>query len=532
MEILKKIINLLIRKIKKEKFLSFFIVFLIFSLIILSILSDKFLIEIPKEGGVVNEVVIKDKPRFINPVLGISNIDKSLISLIYSPLFKTDNNGDLIENIASYKINNTGKTYSIKLKKGIKFSDEQEMTTDDIIYTIEQIQNPKNNSFYRPEWVGIKLKKIDNYNLDIILPKVNYYFKKSLSLYILPKHIWKNIEYFNLDDRNLNPIGSGPFQIQEIKWENDEKNKRIESIRLIKNESYWKGRIFLNEIKFNFFETQNTFLNSSLDPNIENINIFNYDQIKELEKKFYKKEINELVNFKLTIKNNNSNKFLNIKKIRKYIFDSWNSKNKKELTYLRKDILEDKNFNYDEENNLLKYKKEIISFSVLTGINQDESLLKIAEKLKNKLRISGVNINLKKASSKDFITKYRNRNFESIISGYHDDEKYLFYYHHSSQKNDPGTNIAQFNSQKINNLIIDLTKNLPEKDRKLKKEELNKEIKNYYLILDLKKNKSFYYLSKNIDNLDLEKINSGENRFWNIQNWVVLKEKVLPILKK
>jgi peptide/nickel transport system substrate-binding protein len=108
-------------------------------------------VEVPKEGGEINEIVLKEKPRFINPVLGITNIDKSLISLIYTPLFEKDENGNLIENIASYEINETGKKYKIKLKKGILFHDGKEMTVDDIIFTIQQIQNPENNSFYRPE---------------------------------------------------------------------------------------------------------------------------------------------------------------------------------------------------------------------------------------------------------------------------------------------------------------------------------------------------------------------------------------------
>jgi len=151
MEIVKKILSLILRKIKREKFLSFFVIFLISVLILLNFLSDEYLIEIPKKGGEINEVVLGEKPRFINPVLGITNVDKTLISLIYSPLLKKDSEGNLVENIAQYKIDKTGLKYTIKLKNDVYFHDGEKMNIDDVIFTIQQILNPVNNSFYRSE---------------------------------------------------------------------------------------------------------------------------------------------------------------------------------------------------------------------------------------------------------------------------------------------------------------------------------------------------------------------------------------------
>jgi peptide/nickel transport system substrate-binding protein len=156
MNIIKKILGLSLRKIKKEKHISFFILFLLSVLFILNFLSDKYLIDIPKEGGEINEVVIGEKPKFINPVLDMNHsqktiLDKTLVSLIYSPLFYKNKKGEIEENIASYKVDDSGKKYQIKLKNNIYFHDQKKMTIDDVIFTIEQIQNPENNSFYRPE---------------------------------------------------------------------------------------------------------------------------------------------------------------------------------------------------------------------------------------------------------------------------------------------------------------------------------------------------------------------------------------------
>jgi ABC-type transport system substrate-binding protein len=53
------------------------------------------------------------------------------------------------------------------------------------------------------------------------------------------------------------------------------------------------------------------------------------------------------------------------------------------------------------------------------------------------MRSVGIDVNVKKLDSNSYLNRYRNRDFEAIISGYHSEEKYLFYYFHSSQKNDP-----------------------------------------------------------------------------------------------
>jgi hypothetical protein len=79
---------------------------------------------------------------------------------------------------------------------------------------------------------------------------------------------------------------------------------------------------------------------------------------------------------------------------------------------------------------------------------------------------------------------------------------------------------------------MDLIKENNQEKRKNLKDELNKEIQKYYLVLNLEKEHSYYYLSKEIENMNLDKVNSGEERFKFIQNWVAEKEKILPIFIK
>ena len=73
-------------------FYFFVIIFIISSLSLLNKINEKFIVETPVEGGSLIEGVV-GYPRFINPILTSSNVDKDLSILIYSGLLKITPNG-------------------------------------------------------------------------------------------------------------------------------------------------------------------------------------------------------------------------------------------------------------------------------------------------------------------------------------------------------------------------------------------------------------------------------------------------------
>ncbi|MEI7480496.1 MAG: hypothetical protein WCJ59_02610, partial [bacterium] len=79
------------------------------------------LVEIPTHGGFLKEGVI-GIPRFINPVLAFSDVDRDLTGLIYSGLLRYDTNGNLINDLAeNYTISEDGTIYHFTLKPDLKF---------------------------------------------------------------------------------------------------------------------------------------------------------------------------------------------------------------------------------------------------------------------------------------------------------------------------------------------------------------------------------------------------------------------------
>jgi peptide/nickel transport system substrate-binding protein len=103
---------------------------------------DKFLVTVPNYGGTLREGIV-GTPRFINPVLAVTEQDKDLTALIFAGLTKKDSDGHIVLNMAESVVpSEDGLTYTVKLKDNAYFHDGKKVVADDILYTISLIKNP------------------------------------------------------------------------------------------------------------------------------------------------------------------------------------------------------------------------------------------------------------------------------------------------------------------------------------------------------------------------------------------------------
>ncbi len=194
-------------------------VIFVFSLLALLVrLHGNLLVSVPGYGGALREGIV-GSPRFINPVLAISQSDLDMTSLVYSGLLKTDSEGNIAPDLAqSYIISEDKLTYTVVLRDGIEFHDGEALTADDVLYTVALVQDEKLGSPRKIGWEGVKVEKVDDKTIVFTLKKAYPDFLKILSLGILPKHIWKDltIEAISLSDYNLTPVGAGPYKITNV----------------------------------------------------------------------------------------------------------------------------------------------------------------------------------------------------------------------------------------------------------------------------------------------------------------------------
>ena len=178
----------------------------------LYIVKDLYLIEIPRAGGTYSETLV-GAPRYINPVLAVSQTDKDISRLVYAPLLRNTVEGNDLVLASSVEASQDSTEYILTLKDNIFFHDGEKITTSDIAYTIGQIQDPVIASPLRPLWLGVETQIVDEQTIIFELERSFPEFTKLLELGVLPEHIWQEIsaEDFPFTTNNIQPVGSGPY---------------------------------------------------------------------------------------------------------------------------------------------------------------------------------------------------------------------------------------------------------------------------------------------------------------------------------
>ena len=178
----------------------------------------------PAYGGSFSEGIVGN-PQYINPILSQANdSDRDVTELIFSGLTKYNSKGEIVPNLAEkYSIGDNGKLYEFFLRKDVKWHDGKPFNADDVIFTINTIQNPDFRSPLRVNWVGVEVERVDDYTIKFTLKNAYAPFLANTTIGIIAKHIWEKIPStdFSLSPENLNPVGTGPYKLNKIKKDNE-----------------------------------------------------------------------------------------------------------------------------------------------------------------------------------------------------------------------------------------------------------------------------------------------------------------------
>lgn len=165
----------------------------------------------------------------------------------------------------SWEISEDGKTYTLNLRKGVKFgktdyfTPTRDFNADDIIFTIERLTDTgfAFNKDYPAEFpysVGMglpdiidKVEKVDDYTVKITLTETNAPFLQNLAMpfaYVHSAEYAKQLQDAgNAADLNTKPVGTGPFVFTSY--------QKDAQIRYTKNPDYWnKDDIHIDNLVF------------------------------------------------------------------------------------------------------------------------------------------------------------------------------------------------------------------------------------------------------------------------------------------
>lgn len=221
--------------------------------LLLVIFASNHITQVPTSGGDYSEALIGE-PKFINPLFSSANdVDADLVTLIYAGLFRYNKQQKLEPWLAkNYSVSADQKTYTIELRPELTWSDGKPLTSNDVIYTFELIENPEIGSPLLATFQGIKVEKINNSIIRFVLKEPFAPFLSSLTVGIIPEHIWGDSTPggIRLAKSNLEPIGAGPWQFSQLLKGS---TGQIESYALTRNEKFFGEKPYLQTMEFKFF---------------------------------------------------------------------------------------------------------------------------------------------------------------------------------------------------------------------------------------------------------------------------------------
>lgn len=210
-------------------------------------------VEVAATGGEYREALV-GQPKFINPLYSSTNdVDADITQLVYSGLLRYGQNQKLLPDLASkYKISEDKKIYEFELRQDAKWSDGQEFSADDVIFTFRSIQNPLINSPLISTYRGVTVEKISKYGVRFTLEKPFSPFLGSLTVGMLPAHIWQDIQPVNmkLAKSNTQPVGTGIWKFDKLTKNN---TGNIQSYSLVPNKYFYRKRPYLQKITLQFY---------------------------------------------------------------------------------------------------------------------------------------------------------------------------------------------------------------------------------------------------------------------------------------
>ncbi len=241
--------------------------------------------QLPRYGGSVVEALV-GTPQYVNPILlNTNDIDRDLAALMYSGLFKRTNTQDIVPDLAaSFEASADNKTYTIKLKNGLTWSDGQPITADDVLITFELIQDSLYKSPLRTQFRNMTVTRVDEATVTFTLAQSSSSFFSDLTVGILPAHIWGDVlpPNFALVEYNIKPIGSGPFRFDSLT--RDSSSGSIKEYRLVRNDNYVGSRPYLNEMIFRIYpdiESAEQALKSKKVDSISVVPVTNRTKVKQ-----------------------------------------------------------------------------------------------------------------------------------------------------------------------------------------------------------------------------------------------------------
>ena len=187
----------------------------------------------PVRGGTLK--LFSTRPDTLNPILTNNLYVQKFSRLIFEGMVALDKKQKPVPVLVNHwDISNDGLTWTFHVRDNVMWHDNMALSAEDMEFTIETIMNGNLNSPYKKNVQNIAAFAAVNKNtLRLVLKKPNSFTAELMTFPILPKHYFVG-EDMARTQRNMNPVGTGPYKFQSYSDESE--------IRLGTNENWWNSR--------------------------------------------------------------------------------------------------------------------------------------------------------------------------------------------------------------------------------------------------------------------------------------------------
>ncbi len=230
---------------------------------VISVFFTDHSISAPEKGGVYKEGVLGNvSDMVLNPLYVYGKRDKSfesdVTSLVFAGLMRFDtNSGKTVDYIATHTLSSDKKTYTFRLKEGLRWHDGADVTIDDVFYTFNTVIKSKDfhNDVLQKAFKDVEIKKISDREISFTIQYPYKYFLTNFTVGILPKHILQDVPVAELEynDFSKNPIGNGPYKFETL----TESKKGVFKLSLLAFENSSLFSPYISEIQFYIYSRRN-----------------------------------------------------------------------------------------------------------------------------------------------------------------------------------------------------------------------------------------------------------------------------------
>ena len=440
---------------------------------------------VPVVGGTYQEGAV-GSPQFINPLLAQTNdANRDITQLTYRSLMTYNTQGELVPDLAeSVEVSNDGTQYSFTLKPSLQWSDGEPLNADDVVFTIELVQDQEYKSPFINNWRGVEVRAQDDRTVIMQIQTAYEPFLENATLAIVPKHIWQNTSAQEVarSESYLTRVGSGKYVIDTITH-----NERgaITSLTLSRNERTQEPKPYIETIVFKFYPSEQEMIQAYNERSIDGMSYISFQNLERVEQDstvVYDFEFPRY--FAVFFNYDSNNDMIKNIAIRKALLEATNKEHIVQnvlggygkiatspippsseyyqsplLTVLEfspqqaNQTLDSAGWSEKNSNGVRVKDGELLSLTLTVPNTQD--LIAVAEAIQEQWRAVGVELSIQKVDVAQLQQSVLpTRNYDMILYGETLGsivDPYPFW--HSSQRQHPGLNIASFNDGTVDTLL-------------------------------------------------------------------------------